>query len=209
MTGTIETWVIEVVEALGYLGVGLLVALESVFPPIPSEVVLPLAGFVTANGEASFLGMVAAATAGSLAGAYILYGVAAMVGPVRLRSLVARYGKWARVTTEDIDRSERWFDDRAASAVLVGRCVPLIRSLISIPAGLRRMPLLEFTVFTVIGSAIWNFALVGAGYLLGENWDRAAGPLEMMRNVVLLVLAALVLWFVWARVVRPRLGKDV
>jgi membrane protein DedA with SNARE-associated domain len=71
------------------------------------------------------------------------------------------------------------------------------------------MPLLEFTVFTVIGSAIWNFALVGAGYLLGENWDRAAGPLEMMRNVVLLVLAALVLWFVWARVVRPRLGKDV
>jgi membrane protein DedA with SNARE-associated domain len=209
MTGTLETWVVEVVEALGYLGVGLLVALESIFPPIPSEIVLPLAGFVTANGEASFLGMVAAATAGSLAGAYVLYGVAALIGPVRLRALVANYGKWARVDLDDIDRSERWFDDRAATAVLVGRCVPLIRSLISIPAGLRRMSLIKFTVFTVIGSLIWNLALVGAGYLLGENWDRAAGPLEMMRNVVLAIIAALLLWFLWARVVRPRLDKDV
>jgi membrane protein DedA with SNARE-associated domain len=208
MTGTLETWVIDIVEALGYVGVGLLVALESVFPPIPSEVVLPLAGFVAANGEASFAGMVVAATAGSLLGAYVLYGIAAVVGPVRLRRLVERYGKWARVDLDDIDRSEKWFDDRAAAAVLIGRCVPLIRSLISIPAGLRRMPLLTFTLFTVIGSAIWNTGLVGAGYLLGENWDRAAGPLETTRNVVLIVIGALLAWFVWARFIRPRLRKE-
>ena len=206
--GNLETWVIDVVESLGYVGVGLLVALESVFPPIPSEVVLPLAGFVTANGEASFAGMVVAATAGSLLGAYILYGVAALIGPVRLRALVGRYGKWARVDADDIDRAEKWFDDRASSAVLIGRCVPLIRSLISIPAGLRRMSLITFTVFTVIGSAIWNFGLIGAGYLLGENWDRAAGPLEMVRNVVLVICAVLVAWFVWARFIRPAIRKD-
>ena len=193
MTGTIETWVIEVVEALGYLGVGLLVALESVFPPIPSEVVLPLAGFVTANGEASFLGMVAAATAGSLAGAYILYGVAAMVGPVRLRSLVARYGKWARVTIEDIDRSERWFDDRAASAVLVGRCVPLIRSLISIPAGLSRMPLPVFLLASTMGALIWNTFLTLAGYILHEHYDAIEVVLDPLSYIVLGLVVVLYL----------------
>jgi membrane protein DedA with SNARE-associated domain len=201
-------WVISVVEGLGYLGVAALVALENLFPPIPSEVVLPLAGFVAATGEASFLGMVAAATVGSLVGALVLYGIAAAIGPVRLRRLVNRYGGWFRVDESDLDRTEAWFDRRASVAVLVCRCIPLIRSLISIPAGFRRMPLFPFILFTVLGSLVWNVLLIGAGYLLGEQWERVEAPLDLVQKVVIAAVVGAILWFIWARFIRPRLSPD-
>lgn len=206
LQGLVE-WVISVVESLGYWGVAALVALENLFPPIPSEVVLPLAGFVAVEGDASLVGMVIAATVGSMVGAYALYGIAAAIGPVRLRGLVDRYGKWAGLDETDLDKSEEWFDRRASAAVLVCRCVPLMRSLISIPAGLRRMPLVPFSVYTLLGSLIWNTALVGAGYLLGERWRDAEQPLEVFQKLVLVVIGLAVAWFVWRRIVRPRLGR--
>lgn len=198
-------WVTSIVETLGYGGVAFLVALENVFPPIPSEVVLPLAGFVAATGEASFIGMVAAATIGSVVGAFILYGVSAAIGPVRLRALVVRYGRWFGLDEADLDNAEGWFDRRANLAVLLCRCVPLMRSLISIPAGFRHMPLAPFALYTLVGSLAWNLLLIGAGFLLGEQWERVEQPLELVHDAVLAAIGLAVAWFVWRRIVRPRI----
>ncbi len=203
LDGLVE-WVTSVVETLGYGGVAFLVALENLFPPIPSEVVLPLAGFVSATGEASLAGMILAATIGSMVGAFVLYGIAAAIGPVRLRALVVRYGRWFGLDESDMDKAEGWFDRRANLAVLLCRCVPLMRSLISIPAGFRRMRIAPFAVYTLIGSLVWNILLVGAGYLLGERWEQVEQPLELFQNAVLLLLAVAVAWFVWRRIIRPR-----
>lgn len=207
MEGLVD-WVISVVETLGYVGVAFLVALENLFPPIPSEVILPLAGFVSVTGDASLVGMIAAATVGSVVGALVLYGIAALIGPVRLRALVDRYGKWFRIDGEDLDRSEGWFDRKASVAVLVCRCIPLIRSLISIPAGLRRMKLTPFILLTTLGSLVWNTLLVGAGYLLGERWEAMEAPLEVFQKVVLAALALAIGWFVWRRFIRPMVRTE-
>ena len=203
----IVEWATSVVEALGPIGVAALVTLENLFPPIPSEIVLPLAGFVAATGESNVVVMIAAATVGSMIGAYLLYGIAAAFGPVRLRTLVTRYGKWFSLTVEDLDRSEGWFDRYANRAILICRCIPLMRSLISVPAGLRRSPLVPFSIYTLIGSLVWNTALVMAGYLLGDNWKSAERPLELMQNAVLAVIGVAVAWFVWRRILQPRFGN--
>ena len=204
LEGLVE-WTISVVETLGYAGVAALVALENLFPPIPSEVVLPLAGFVAAGGGATVWGMVAAATLGSMIGAYALYGISAAIGPVRLRQFVVRHGRWFGLSEGDLDRSEGWFDDHARLAVFVCRCIPLMRSLISIPAGFRRMPLGTFTLFTLAGSLIWNIGLVGAGYLLGEEWERVERPLDFVQKIVLGLVALAIAWLVWRGFVKPRI----
>ncbi len=199
-------WITAVIDALGYAGVAVLVALESVFPPIPSEVVLPLAGFHAGRGESSLLGMVAAATAGSVLGAWILYGVSAAVGPERLRRFLVGSGRWFRIGPEDLDRADAWFDRRADAAVLVGRCAPLIRSIISVPAGFRRMPPLRFTLFTALGSLLWNVALIGAGAVLGDRWHEVGDVVGLLQAVVVLGLAGGAVLVAWRRVVRPRLA---
>ena len=204
--GLVE-WTTRIVETVGYGGVAGLVALENLFPPIPSEVVLPLAGFVAGRGEASFWGMVVAATIGSMIGAIILYGIAAGVGPIRLRRFVVRFGGWFGLDEADLDKTEEWFDRRATLAVLLCRCVPLMRSLVSIPAGFRRMPMGRFSLYTLVGSLMWNIALIGAGYALGDRWEEAEDPLEVFQKVVLVTIAIAVAWFVWRRIVRPRLRQ--
>lgn len=201
-------WVIDVIDAMSYLGVALLVALENLFPPIPSEIVLPFAGVVARRGGATLPGMIAAATVGSLVGALVLYGIAAAIGPERLRAFVARHGRWFRLTLEDIERAERWFDRRAIVAVLVGRCVPLIRSLVSIPAGFRRMPFGRFTLFTLIGSAVWNSGLVGAGYLLRDQWEDVEPVMGVVQWIVIALIVGALGWFVWKRILRPRLREE-
>ena len=204
MLNEIAEWVTDVIEALGYVGVALLVALENVFPPIPSEVVLPFAGFVASDGGATFAGMVLAATLGSVTGAWVLYGIAASVGPVRLRRFVERFGRWLSVSVDDLERAESWFDRHSQLAVLICRCVPLIRSLVSIPAGFRRMPFATFTLFTVIGSAIWNLGLVGAGYLLRDRWEEVEPVMGVVQWIVLAAIVGALGWFVWTRVLGPR-----
>lgn len=207
MLDGVTEWAIRTVEALGYVGVAMVVALENLFPPIPSEIVLPLAGFVSATGPTSLAGMVLAATAGSLIGAFVLYGAAGAIGPVRLHGIVRRFGRWLGFEEADLTRSEQWFDDRATRAVLICRCIPLLRSLISIPAGFRRMPLGPFAFYTAVGSLIWNLVLITGGHLLGENWRRAGEPVEVLQQVVVYVLIAGMAWFIWRRMVLPRLRR--
>lgn len=206
MLDDITTWVTDVVEALGYLGVAFLVALENVFPPIPSEAVLPLAGFVAGRGDANLIGMILAATAGSVVGAWVLYGIAAGIGPERLRAFIVRFGGWFSVREHHLERAEAWFDRRANAAVLIGRCVPLIRSVVSVPAGFRRMPLVRFSVLTAIGSLAWNTALISAGAVLGERWERVGDFVGLFQGVVIVAVAALVAYAIWITVVRPRLA---
>ncbi len=207
MLDDIASWVTTVVETLGYLGVAFLVALENVFPPIPSEVILPLAGFVAGEGEASLVGMIAAATAGSVVGAWALYGASAAVGPVRLHAFVVRHGRWFGVKERDLTRAEDWFDRRAGTAVLIGRCVPLIRSVVSVPAGFRRMPLARFTLLTALGSLLWNTALISAGAVLGERWKQVGDLVGLLQGAVIVGIVGLVLYVLWRRLVLPRLPQ--
>lgn len=204
MLEQLTDWASDLVETMGYLGVALLVAIENVFPPIPSEVVLGVAGYTASEGDASVVGMIIAATIGSLIGALMLYGFSAAVGPVRLRALVVRHGGWIGLSESDLDRAESWFDRRARIAVLVCRCIPLVRSLISIPAGLRRMPLGTFTLYTLLGSLIWNTALVGAGYLLADQWEQILDVTEPFQTLVLVVIAVLIVALIVRRQVLVR-----
>lgn len=204
MLTDVAHWASEVIATLGYVGVALLVAIENLFPPIPSEMVLPLAGFVAGRGDANLVGMIGAATTGSVVGAWALYGVAAWIGPARLRALVCRHGRWFGVREADLDRAEAWFDRRGRAAVLFGRCVPLIRSIVSVPAGFRRMDVVPFTILTAVGSTIWNAALIGAGAVLGERWERVGGVVGLLQGLVVVLLVGAVLAFCWSRVVRHR-----
>jgi membrane protein DedA with SNARE-associated domain len=208
MLDDITTWVSDVVDALGYLGVAFLVALENVFPPIPSEAVLPLAGFVAGRGDANLIGMILASTAGSVVGAWVLYGIAAAIGPERLRTFIVRFGRWFSVREHHLDRAEDWFDRRANAAVLIGRCVPLIRSVVSVPAGFRRMPLGRFTLLTALGSAMWNTALISAGAVLGERWERVGDFVGLFQGVVIVTIVGVVAYAVWRTLIRPRLAAS-
>lgn len=209
MLQDISDWAIDLVERLGYLGVALLVALENLFPPIPSEIVLGLAGFTVSRGDHSFVGMLIASTVGSLVGAWTLYGLAAAIGPVRLRAIVIRYGRWIGFGEDDLDRAESWFDRRARYAVLFGRCVPLIRSIISIPAGFRRMPLGTFTLFTLIGSLVWNTVLITAGYLLGDQWEKILDVTEPYQTLVLVLIAVGIVVLIVRRVLTLRRERSI
>jgi membrane protein DedA with SNARE-associated domain len=212
MLGNLATWVQDVINQFGYFGVALLVIIENVFPPIPSEIVLPFAGFVAQQGsgaaqsDTSVIGMMIAATVGSVVGALILYFVSAAIGPERLRAFVEKFGKWFGVKPADLVRAEAWFDRRSSLAVLVGRCVPLIRSIVSIPAGFRRMKLSSFVVLTAIGSAVWNIALIGAGAVLKDQWDRVGDYVGVFQWVVVLAIVVFVVRFVISRVKRRRTG---
>jgi membrane protein DedA with SNARE-associated domain len=203
VTGDLTDWVLDVIETIGYVGVASLVAAENVFPPIPSEVVLPAAGFTAGQGRAGLVGMVVAATIGSLIGAWALYGVAAAVGPARIHAVVVRHGRWFGVSAHDLDRAEDWFDDHATTAVLVCRCIPLIRSLVSIPAGFRRMAPLPFTLATLVGSLVWNSVLIGAGYGLGDRWEQVGAYVGTLQYVVLAAIAAFLGWWAWTRLLSP------
>ena len=192
MFDSLATWVQDVIEQLGYLGVALLVVLENVFPPIPSEIVLPFAGFVAQRGSDSVVLMILAATVGSVIGALIMYWIAAVIGDERLHAFTRKFGKWVQIREADLTRAEEWFDRHAVSAVLVGRCVPLIRSVVSIPAGFRRMKLIPYITYTFLGSLVWNIALVGAGAILGENWERVEPVVAAFQWIVIVLVVAAV-----------------
>ena len=186
----------DVLSQLGYLGLALLMVAETVFPPIPSEVVLPLAGFLVEQGEFEFVPALIAATIGSLVGAVALEEAARYGG----RPFAERFVRFAHQDPAKLDSAERWFQRRGWLMVLAGRCVPGVRSLVALPAGVLRMPRGQYIGLTLIGSAVWNTLLIGAGYVLGAQWERVAdviGPLALPL-LVITALTAIGAWY-WHR----------
>jgi membrane protein DedA with SNARE-associated domain len=176
--GGLAGWVLDVIDAMGAVGVAALVALENLFPPLPSEVVLPLAGFLAGQGKLSLAAVLVAATVGSVVGALVLYWAGAALGRDRMRRIAERL---PLMDADDVDRAQGWFDRHGRSAVLVGRLVPGVRSLVSIPAGIARMPLLPFVGYTTLGSAAYNAVLVLLGHQLGSRWtsvERYSDPIN-------------------------------
>ena len=179
----------DVIERLGAVGVGLLIFLENVLPPIPSEVILPFAGFTAQQGDLNAVAAWLAATLGALAGALMLYGIGALIGEERLRELSRK--RWFVFFGEkDFDRGDRFFDRHGAAVVFFGRFIPLVRSIVSVPAGIERMPIPRFALLTFVGSGIWNAVFITAGWVLGENWDSVEKFLAPISYVVLALLLA-------------------
>lgn len=197
--GGFAGWAVDVMEAIGAPGVGVVIAAENLFPPIPSEIILPLAGFTASRGDFTLVEALLWATAGSLAGAFILYGLGALLGIDRLRAVARRM---PLVEVSDVDRTVAWFRRHGARTVFFGRLLPVFRSLISIPAGITRLNLLLFAVLTFVGSALWNTILVLAGYLLGENWDAVEPFADVLQYVVLGAVVVAIVTFVVIRLRR-------
>ncbi len=204
--GDALNWVTGLVETLGYPGLAFVVALESVFPPIPSEAVLPLAGFLVSQGRMTLWGAILASTLGSVVGALVLYWLGYAWGEQRVRALVKAHGRWLTVDEDDLNRSQKWFEHHGRSAVFIARLAPLTRSLISIPAGVARMPLGPFLLYTTLGSGIWNAVLIGAGMLLGANWALVERYQSLLGTAVVSLLVLAVVWFVGRRVLAG--GKE-
>jgi len=178
-------WIRNTIESLGYFGIMLLMIIENVFPPIPSEIIMPLAGFLSTQGEFSFLGVAIAGTIGSVLGALLLYYVGRKVGADRLKRWADSYGRWLMLSSEDIGRAQAWFHRRGAVAVFVCRLVPGIRSMISVPAGIERMNLGRFLIFSALGTAVWATILAYLGRVLGRNYQKVSNYLGPVSYVVL------------------------
>lgn len=201
MLDSIVNWVVSLMEVLGGPGVGIAILLENLFPPIPSEVILPLAGFASTQGTLSVWSALIWSTAGSVIGAYLLYWLGAAIGARRLRKIADRM--WL-VEAEDVDRSLRWFDRYGRWSVFFGRFIPGIRSLISIPAGVDRMNLLSFGLMTLVGSAIWNTALIACGLWLGSQWQTVSNIISQYSSIIYIVIALAVLAVLVYLIVRAR-----
>jgi membrane protein DedA with SNARE-associated domain len=200
----VRDWIQVIMEALGYPGIALIMLVENLFPPIPSELVMPLAGFLVADGTFSFPGAIAAGTLGSVLGALALYYIGLLAGESLVRPFFRNYGRWFLLSEDDLDRSLAVFRQHGDIMVLVGRVIPLIRSLISLPAGMNRMPLPRFLLLTTLGSAVWTTLLTVAGYILGANWERVVEFISQYQRLVLGALALAVIIFVVRRVMQLR-----
>lgn len=189
-------WIESIVSDLGYAGVALLMLLEHVFPPLPSEVILPLAGFAAARGELSVLGAVAAGSAGSLAGTSLYYVAGRMAGRDRLTGWVRSYGRWAALDESDLERARSWFDRHGRLALLLCRCIPGLRTVISLPAGLNQMPAGAFAVYSAAGTVLWTGLLTYLGSVLGDNYAQVETYLQPLSSAVLLALAVAAIVYV-------------
>lgn len=194
--GGLAGFAISIMEKLGAPGAGIAVALENLFPPLPSEVILPLAGFTASQGNMNLVAAIVWTTIGSVVGAIALYGVGAGLGMDRTVALAARL---PLLKVQDIDRTADWFDRHGSKAVFFGRMIPIFRSLISIPAGVQRMAIVKFLALTATGSLLWNTAFILAGYLLGENWTVIGTYVETATYAVAGIVAVAVLVFIVRR----------
>lgn len=184
-----QTWITDFMEQFGYFGIFLMLAVENIFPPIPSEVILPFGGFMTITSSLTIPGVIIAATLGSLLGAVILYYIGRLLDVERMEKLVDRWGGIIRITKKDIHKADKWFDKYGYWTVLFCRMIPLVRSLISIPAGMSGMKFSVFMLFTTIGTLGWNLLLVLIGAALGESWGDIAVYMDVYSNVVYALIA--------------------
>ncbi|MEV5573688.1 DedA family protein [Spirillospora sp. NPDC052269] len=202
--GGITGWATDLMERLGAPGAGIAIALENLFPPLPSEVILPLAGFTAARGDMNLIAALVWTTVGSVLGALALYGIGGAIGRDRVRAIAA----WLPlVKVEDLDRTEAWFIRHGTKAVFFGRMIPIFRSLISVPAGVERMPLGPFLLLTTLGSALWNTLFVMAGYWLGDNWHVVEEYVGVYSKATLVAVVLAAAVFLAVRIVRNRRSR--
>lgn len=198
-----ENWIIEFMEKFGYFGVFLMIALENIFPPIPSEVVLTFGGFMTTKSDLTVFGVVVAATLGAVVGAVILYLIGLLLNVNQLEKIIDRWGHILKIKKEDIHKADRWFERYGVWTVFFCRMVPIVRSLISVPAGMARMNMVIFLVFTTIGTLIWNTILVSLGAAFGEAWTTVLDYMSVYSNVFYVIFAVLfvlvIAWYVKKR----------
>jgi membrane protein DedA with SNARE-associated domain len=186
-----SNWIKTIIEQFSYPGIVFLMLLENVFPPIPSELIIPLSGFVSTQGRLTIAGVIIAGTVGSVAGAILLYYAGKGIGAKRLRSWTEAHGRWIGLSIADLDKSDKWFKRHGAKTVFIGRVVPGVRSLISIPAGVSGLDFKIFLLYTTLGSAVWTAALALAGRLLGRNYEQVEhviGPISTAVVVGIIVM---------------------
>jgi membrane protein DedA with SNARE-associated domain len=187
-------WIVDTIAEAGYLGIVMLMFLENLFPPIPSELIMPLAGFNAARGRLSGVGVVAAGMFGSLLGALPWYCVGRLLGEERLSRSADRWGRWLTVSSKDIERAALWFNRHGAKAVLMGRLVPGVRTFISVPAGIARMPVLQFVLYSALGTLVWTSILAWAGYILESQYARVAQYLNPVSKFVITLIIGVYLY---------------
>lgn len=197
-------WVQALILSMGYLGLGIAMFLENVLPIIPSEGILPMAGWLAfeRKGHFTLLGITIVGTIGSVGGALLFYGLGYWFGEKRVRILFRRYGKWLLLEEKDFDTSLAWFNRYGERIILLGRMVPIVRSLVSIPAGIARMNLGVFNIYTALGTALWSFLLSLAGYLLGKNWTLVMNWISRYEMAVLILIIAFFLIFIIRRIIK-------
>jgi len=191
LLGALTDFAIKLVSDLGYQGIVLAMAAENIFPPIPSEAVMPMAGYLTTTGRFNFWLTILAGVLGSLIGAVVLYYIGVWAGNLAFRSFLDRYGRFFMTTSKELDAAEKWFEKHGEKSVLLCRMIPIVRSIISIPAGFTKMPLKKFMIFTTIGTAAWTTFLTVVGVVLGENWERIGPVMKRFDFVVVGVFVIL------------------
>jgi membrane protein DedA with SNARE-associated domain len=209
MSEWISHWITGTMSSMGYLGIGLLMFLENLFPPIPSELIMPLAGFTVSQGKMELLPAIAAGVIGTVLGAFPWYYAGKFIGEPRLRKLADRYGKWLTLSGKDIDKANEWFAKHEGKAVLLCRLVPGVRTLISLPAGISAMPILPFVLYSTLGTTLWVTFLTFLGYQLGENYDKVDEWLGPVSKFVLFGLIGLFIFWVWKRKKKMGQGREL
>ena len=193
-------WAADFIDAIGLIGVAALVALENVFPPIPSELVLLLTGFNVSEARFGYVGAVVFATLGSVVGAYFLYGIGRLLHEDRLEAFLAGIGRFVGLKKSDVHKGFQWFERHGSAVVLFGRLIPVVRSVVSIPAGAEKMPLARFTILTALGSFVWNSIWIAIGWGLGDQWKKAGTWGDYIQYGAIAVIAiALIVLIVRAR----------
>jgi membrane protein DedA with SNARE-associated domain len=198
-------WIIGFVVRSGYVGVFLLMLAENIVPPIPSELIMPLAGFTAARGQLSLVFVIIAGIAGSVVGAIFWYHVGRRLGSERLKHFAARHGRWLTLSPDDVDRADDWFRRHGAKAVFFGRVIPTVRTLISVPAGIAGMSLSGFLAWSTLGTSLWTALLAGAGYLLQSQYDHVADYLNPVSTVVVVLIIG---WYLYRVVTFRADGRE-
>lgn len=206
MVINMQEWIINTMNQFGYIGIALLIAIENVFPPIPSEVILTFGGFMTTKSDMNIWLMLLFATAGSSVGAIILYYIGRLVTPERLGWFIDRWGFLLQLKTQDIEKAENWFNQKGSLTVFFCRFIPIVRSLISIPAGMAEMKMSKFLLYTVSGTAIWNLILINLGAFAGEKWTMIANYINTYSHAVLILLigagGGIIIWLLYGRKIK-------
>ncbi|MBS4199293.1 DedA family protein [Bacillus sp. FJAT-49732] len=187
-----ETWIIEIMEKFGYIGILFLIAIENIFPPIPSEIILTFGGFMTTKTNLTVLGIVWFATLGSVVGAVVLYGIGHLINIDRLEKIVEQYGHILRLTKDDLHKADAWFAKYGMWTVFFCRFIPLVRSLISIPAGMAHMNFGIFLLLTSVGTFIWNIVLIRLGATVGKSWEDIVQIMDVYSNIIYIILVVLI-----------------